>query len=269
MDYSSSAAGRFWRGLLPVAVAGCLYVNYLYNAHPPTGALSNGAMSARHPTLLTPAGYAFSIWGVIFAGLIAYTVWQLLPAQRTAKLPQLLTPGLTLAVLATTTWTLVFSYELITVSLFVMLALLLLLGRAYARVRPLVLASAGPAWPTWFLSLYLGWIMLATVLNLVFGLRDGLGWHLAKGAAVSAYTSSQLLAVAAAAITLALAWRARDPLLPLPVAWGLLGTWRARSIDAAWGASMVGSVSFVAAVVLGLAVPLLLWRRLRPGPRVG
>ncbi|MEJ7658423.1 MAG: hypothetical protein WKG07_01745 [Hymenobacter sp.] len=32
-----------------------------------------------------------------------------------------------------------------------------------------------PARPTWFLSLYLGWIMLAAVLNFIFGLRDGFG----------------------------------------------------------------------------------------------
>jgi hypothetical protein len=40
--------GKFWRWLLPLAVVACLYVNYLYNAHPPAGAFSNGEMSARH-----------------------------------------------------------------------------------------------------------------------------------------------------------------------------------------------------------------------------
>ncbi|QKG53245.1 hypothetical protein [Hymenobacter sp. BRD67] len=67
-DVPQVGASRLWRWLLPAAVVACLYVNYLYNAHPPAGALSNGAMSARHPTLLTPAGYAFSIWGIIFSG---------------------------------------------------------------------------------------------------------------------------------------------------------------------------------------------------------
>ncbi|RZK23958.1 MAG: hypothetical protein EOO56_03200, partial [Hymenobacter sp.] len=180
---TSASPSRLWRWLLPLAVAACLGVNYLYNAHPPAGALNNGAMSARHPTLLTPAGYAFSIWGVIFSGLIAYTGWQLRPSAQQAPLVARLTPVLTLAVLATTAWTLVFSYELIGLSLVVMLALLGLLAVAYARARRLVLAGAAPAWSTWFLSLYLGWIMLATVLNLVFGLRDALGMQ--WGAAAS------------------------------------------------------------------------------------
>ncbi|RZK87514.1 MAG: hypothetical protein EOO62_39090, partial [Hymenobacter sp.] len=84
---TNASPKSFWCWLLPVAVLACLGVNYLYNAHPPAGALSNGQMSARHPTLLTPAGYAFSIWGVIFSGLILYTIWQLLPRQRAAALP--------------------------------------------------------------------------------------------------------------------------------------------------------------------------------------
>lgn len=222
---TSAPLSRFWRWLLPLAVTACLYVNYIYNAHPPTGALSNGAMSARHPTLLTPASYAFSIWGVIFSGLIAYTVWQLRPKAQQTPLPARLTPVLTLAVLATTAWTLVFSYELIGLSLVVMLLLLVLLAVAYARARPLVLAGAPSAWPTWFLSLYLGWIMLATVLNLIFGLRDALGWQWSAEASLDGCYG---LIIVAAGLGVALAWRGRDALLPLPIAWGLVGTWVAQ-----------------------------------------
>jgi hypothetical protein len=41
-----------------------------------------GSVSDRYPTYVVPAGYAFSIWGLIFALCIAYAVWQMLPAQR-------------------------------------------------------------------------------------------------------------------------------------------------------------------------------------------
>lgn len=33
-------------------------------------------------TLITPAGWAFSIWGLLFLGSALYAVWQALPAQR-------------------------------------------------------------------------------------------------------------------------------------------------------------------------------------------
>ena len=257
MESSASSASRWWRWLLPVAVAGCLYVNYLYNAHPPAGALSNGQMSARHPTLLTPAGYAFSIWGIIFSGLVAYTCWQLLPAGRSSRLAARLTPVLTLAVLATTAWTLVFSYELIGPSLMVMLTILGLLAVAYARARPLVLAGEAPAWPTWFLSLYLGWIMLASVLNLIFGLRDAVGVQWPAHASV---VGSYLLVIVAGGLGVALAWRSRDALLPLALAWGLAGTWVAQR------AAVPGLATTAAGAAVALVVGsgLARWQQVRP-----
>jgi tryptophan-rich sensory protein len=251
---------RFWRWLLPVAVAGCLYVNYLYNAHPPAGALSNGDMSARHPTLLTPAGYAFSIWGVIFSGLVLYTGWQLRSGAPQSPLVARVTPVLTLAVLATTCWTLVFSYGHIGLSLVVMLAILGLLAVAYGRARQLVLADAAPGWPTWFLSWYLGWIMLATVLNFTFGLRDAAG---VQWSAEASLTGSYALIIVAAGLGTSLAWQKRDVGLPLPIAWGLVGTWVAQR----------ATTPGLATTALGAAVALvvgagLAWLRRRSAGRL-
>jgi hypothetical protein len=254
MEKVESSAGRLWRWLLPAAVAACLYVNYLYNANPPAGALSNGAMSALHPTLLTPAGYAFSIWGVIFSGLVVYTVWQALPAQHGARLPLALNKLLTMAVLATTAWTLVFSYGLISASLTVMLLLLLLLAQAYGRARQLVLLQVAPGWPVWFLSLYLGWILLATVLNFIFGLRDGFGMHWsAEASLVACY----VLLLVAVGLGIALAWRHQDVRLPLPIAWGLLGTAMAqRATQPGLATAALGAAS-----LLLLGVVAVGWRR--------
>jgi tryptophan-rich sensory protein len=254
MENTSSAGGRLWRWLLPAAVVACLYVNYLYNANPPEGALSNGAMSARHPTLLTPAGYAFSIWGVIFLGLVVYAVWQLLPRQHGAALPRQLNPMLTLAVLATTAWTLAFSYELISMSLTVMLFIVLFLAQAYGRARRLVLLQAAPGWPVWFLSFYLGWILLATVLNFIFGLRDGFGitWS-AEASLLGCYA----LLLVAAVLGVGLAWRSEDGRLPLPIAWGLIGTWVAqRASQPGLAVAALG-----AAAVLLVGVAAVGWRR--------
>lgn len=254
METTESTTGRLWRWLLPTAVLACLYVNYLYNANPPAGALSNGAMSARHPTWLTPAGYAFSIWGIIFLGLVAYTVWQWLPAQRGTRLPLAINGLLTMAVLATTAWTLVFSYELISASLTVMLLLLLLLAQAYSRARQLVLLQAAPGWPVWFLGFYLGWIVLATVLNFIFGLRDGFGLHWSAGASLAGCYALLLVAVG---LGLGLAWRGQDVRLPLPIAWGLIGTWMAqRPTQPGLATAALGAAS-----VLLLGAAVVGWRR--------
>lgn len=248
MAVSVVAAPRLIRWTLLLAALACVYVNYWYNAHPPAGALDNGRMSARHPTPLTPAGYAFSIWGVIFIGLLAYSLWQLLPAQRRETWIAQVNGPLTLAVLATGCWTLVFSYELLGLSLAVMLGILATLAVAYGRARRSVLAGEAPGWPLWFLGLYLGWISLATVLNATFGLRDAVGvsWP-ADWSAAACYA----LVAVAAGLGLALAVRFRDPLPPLAIAWGLAGTCVARRAEAP-GLALAAAVAAGALALGGL-----------------
>jgi hypothetical protein len=254
MQKTESSADRFWRWSLPVAVVACLYVNYLYNANPPEGALNNGAMSALHPTMLTPAGYAFSIWGIIFLGLVVYTVWQWLPAQRGTQLPLAINSLLTRAVVLTTAWTLVFSYGLISSSLTVMVMILLLLTQTYARARGVVRMQATPGWPVWFLSLYLGWIMLATVLNFIFGLRDGFNLH---WSAEASQLGCYALLLVAVVLGVGVAWRSHDGRLPLPIAWGLVGTWVAQRAAQPGLATAV----LAAAGVLLLGAAVVGWRQ--------
>jgi len=58
-----------------------IVVNVLANALPLNGQ-NTGAISDRFDVYFTPAGYVFSIWGLIYIGLIAYAIYQALPAQR-------------------------------------------------------------------------------------------------------------------------------------------------------------------------------------------
>src|SRR6185436_13362776 len=55
----------------------------VYNALAATGyvnGITPAEISDRLPTIITPAGYAFSIWSLIYVGLIAFSVYQALPA---------------------------------------------------------------------------------------------------------------------------------------------------------------------------------------------
>lgn len=58
-----------------IAFAATLYVNYLSN----TGLINNNTnstVSQKFENLFTPAGYAFSIWGIIYLLLIAFVLFQ-------------------------------------------------------------------------------------------------------------------------------------------------------------------------------------------------
>jgi len=241
-------SGALWRWLAAVAVGGNIFLNYYANTHPFAGK-TMGAVSAKYPTLLTPAGYAFSIWGLIFLSLAVYAVWQLLPAQRRLSLPDAVAKPLALASAATGAWVVLFAYELILPSVGVMLLILGCLIAAYGRARRRVFADAAPALASVPFSLYLGWISVASVINITIGIRQ-LGWHPADGLPV-ALTLGLLFFVVALALIISRVFR--DMVFPLVVAWALVAIWvvRLREVpELGWAALAGAAVAAIGGAVL-------------------
>ncbi|AYA38335.1 hypothetical protein D3Y59_15565 [Hymenobacter oligotrophus] len=253
------AASHLWRWLTAAAIFGCIGLNYWWNASPPNGQ-NMGAVSAQYPTPLTPAGWAFSIWGLIFLSEAIYAVWQLLPAQRNNPLPDAVARPLAVANLAAAAWVVCFGYELIALCTALMLLTLGALVLAYGRARRLVLAGQSAKLSSWPVSLFMGWISVATVINLTLALRD-FGWETPMNATVVLCVA--LLAVVVA-LGLIMSNAFRDAVYPLVLAWGLVGVWAARRAEIpelAW-------VALAAAVVVG-AVGVLLANRRRAPNRAG
>ena len=213
-----TATGRAWRWVAAAAIFGNIFLNYYANTHPFAGQ-TMGVVSAKYPTLLTPAGYAFSIWGLIFLSLAAYAVWQLLPSQQHKSLPDALAKPLSLANAATAGWVVLFAYELILPSVGVMLLILGCLIVTYGRARRRIFAGAAPALAGVPFSLFLGWISVAAVLNLTIGLQQ-LGWRPAVGLSVT-LTLGLILVVVALGLLMSRVFR--DLVFPLVVAWALAG----------------------------------------------
>ena len=70
---------------LQVANIVAFVVTVLFNVLANTLALNGrttGEISDLYPTLITPAGYVFSIWGLIYTLLLLFVVFQALPQQR-------------------------------------------------------------------------------------------------------------------------------------------------------------------------------------------
>lgn len=150
-------------------------VNALANTLPLNG-LATGAVSDLFPSLVTPAGYVFSIWGLIYLLLAVFVVYQALPAQR--HNPRLVRLGY-LFVLSCTlniAWLFTWHYLLIPLSLPVMLGLLGTLILIYQRLEiGQSRVSRGETLTVRLaFSVYLGWITVATITNVsVFLLERG------------------------------------------------------------------------------------------------
>ena len=71
---------RQWINVL--SLIAMVVVNALANILPLNG-LNTGEISDRFEIYFVPAGYVFSIWGLIYLALAGFAVYQALPAQRT------------------------------------------------------------------------------------------------------------------------------------------------------------------------------------------
>ncbi|MDF7814643.1 hypothetical protein [Hymenobacter sp. YC55] len=217
------APNRLWRWLAALAVLGNIGLNYYSNAFPFNGQ-SMGTVSGKYPTLLTPAGYAFSIWGLIFLSLTVYVVWQLLPAQRSNPLPDAVAQPLTLASIVTALWVVLFAYERILPCWLAMMIILGALVMAYGRARRLVLADIAPRWVSVPFALYLGWISVAFTINSIIGLRQ-LGWEPDLNLAM---LLGLVLLTIVVGLGLLISREFKEVAFPLVVAWALIAIWVAQ-----------------------------------------
>ncbi|HKQ78783.1 MAG TPA: tryptophan-rich sensory protein [Blastocatellia bacterium] len=138
---------------------------------------SIGEISDRYPTYVAPAGYAFTIWSLIFALSLGYAVWQALPSERENPLLRRVGWLTASAMAATSAWMIVFQRSLFALSVAVMLWLLTSLVGVVARAhRSAATFSRVEAWLVYYaFSIFLGWITVATVANIAQPLT-AFGW---------------------------------------------------------------------------------------------
>ncbi len=160
-----------------LAVVAVIAINIFANTLPLNG-LNTGEISDRFDIYFVPAGYVFSIWSLIYLGLIAFAIFQALPAQK--ENPRLRSVGYIFVFncLANITWLFLWHYEVFLFTLVAMLALLLSLIAIYLRLDiGRVKVSAGEKWSVHIpFSIYLGWITVATIANAT-QLLYYLGWN--------------------------------------------------------------------------------------------
>jgi len=154
------------RLLVVVSVVATIVVNSLATTLPINGQ-TTAEISDSFDVFFVPAGYVFSIWGLIYLALVLYAVYQALPAQ--AHNPDLRRIGylFVLSSLANIAWIFLWHYEVFPLTVVVMLILLGCLIAIYSILdigRKQV--SGGMRWLVHLtFSIYLGWITVATIAN--------------------------------------------------------------------------------------------------------
>ena len=236
-----------------IGLVATLIVNALANILPLNG-LRSGDVTAQYPVLFVPAPYVFAIWGVIYAGLIAFAIFQALPSQR--ENPRLRRIGGLFAVasLANCAWIFAWHYRNFPLSMLFMLILLGSLIGIYLRLgtgRTRVTRAE-----TWAVrvpfSIYLGWITVATIAN-ASQLLYVLGWD---GWGLAPATWTIIMLAAAVVVAALVAVTRRDvAYLAVPV-WALIGI--------ALRQTSTPAVSLAAWVATGIVAALLIWSAVRP-----
>ena len=134
-----------------------------------TGAFgaTNEELSEKYQSLVTPAGYAFAIWGAIFTWEGIFAVAQMFPSLSTSPVVDTVTPWWIFACCFQVAWTLFFAQDRILEALICMLGILLSLLTSILRTDFLPEISL----KEYFLlrapfSLHCGWIIAASVLNI-------------------------------------------------------------------------------------------------------
>lgn len=201
-----------------VALGITIVMNVLANALPLNGQ-TTGEISDRFPVLVTPAGYVFSIWSLIYFGLIGYALYQAFPAQRTKPELRRIAPWFLLSCAANVGWLLLWHYNFIALSLGAMLVLLLSLLAIYGRLNRLP-ATNSDRWLVHIpFSIYLGWITVATIVNIAVVLYY-LGWD---GWGISAELWAIAVLAVGAAIASTIAFRLRNVVYAAVIVWAYIG----------------------------------------------
>jgi hypothetical protein len=243
---------RQWTVLLGslAAIAGAAIGSGAFGGTPIAQA-ADGALNAE-ATLLAPATTAFSIWSVIYVGLLVFAVYQLLPRHATDARLRATAWWVLASMILNAVWIGVVQAGALWLSVLVIAVLAAVLGVVASRLT----ASPPTTWAERLttdvpLGLYLGWVVVATLANVTATIADGIdGFDAGDGT----WIAVAVLAVAAViSVVLARTLRGSAPLsiaTGVAMAWGLwwiaLGrlTGTPEDVLVGWAAGLAAVIAF-------------------------
>jgi benzodiazapine receptor len=204
-----------------VAFVFTVIVNSLAGSTTLLGGVNTAQISDSNPTLITPGGYVFSIWGIIYVLLGVFVIFQALPSQKEKEYTKKIGWLFVLSSVLNIVWLFLWQYEILSVSVVLMFLLLTTLIAIYLRLnigKSAVSLREKLAVHVPF-SVYLGWITIASIANVsVFLVSEN--WD---GFGIGAETWANLIIIVALVITLLVLATRRDIAYGLVIIWALVG----------------------------------------------
>ncbi|NDJ16713.1 tryptophan-rich sensory protein [Myxacorys almedinensis] len=247
-----SSQNKVWQSAVIISILAAIIINALSNFFPISGQnigeISNTIFA---PVLITPANYAFAIWGLIYIGLIAFGIYQASPAQRdNARLEKVRAP-IVAACVFQMVWVFLFTAQQFWLSVVLMFGILLSLIAAYgwSRMESSELRGANRVaqdekiFSQIPISLYLGWISVASIVNVASALYIS-GWD---GWGIAPVVWTGVMLAIAAAMTTIITIQFQDAAFGFVIVWALI----------AIAVRQSGQLA-LSATAFGLAIALLL-----------
>ena len=232
------------RWLIIISLVLTLAVNFLANTLPINGVMT-GEVSDQFPILFVPAGYVFSIWGLIYLALVAFAIYSVTPKGRADARVDGVAGWFTAANLFNAVWIFLWHYQQFPLTLIAMAGLLVSLLSIYTKLRVGLekRSLADRLLVETPFSIYLGWITVATVANISQVLYV-LGW---RGAPLSEPVWAVVMLAVAALLGGLMIFLRKEVAYPLVLVWAFVGIWVMQAAT-----PLVAWLALVGAVVLGV-----------------
>lgn len=185
---SSEKLNTSWQWAALVAYIGMMILNWLAGTTAVLGGVNTAEVSNANPTLFTPAGVTFSIWGAIYLllGIFFFRMFEVWKPKKSAISNKTLNDVIRLFTISSVlngAWLLAWQYKVLWFSVILMVALLITLAYIAILLRDKQFEQREEALVRLPFSVYFGWITVATVANISvwlvsmqwngFGIRPG------------------------------------------------------------------------------------------------
>jgi hypothetical protein len=220
----------------------------------PLGGMTTQELSDKLNNPFTPIGFTFSIWSIIYSLLLIFVVIGLVnyfrgKPQKNKFIDKNIGYLFAISCLLNGGWILAWQYQFVWLSVFVMVGLLATLIRIHMQLRKTPAVSAADKYITLpAFSIYLGWISVATIANIV-AWTVSINWG---GWGLSQITWTNIMVVVATLLGTAMLVKFRDVFFNLVIIWALYGIMAKRlSVDSVVFASIISTTQICMAFIVG------------------